>query len=149
MSRTRRRGLTIGELVIASGLLAMMVITMMVLFGQMLDATSKNALVSQGSFFAETVIEREVYQLARTGQIRDTYSQDWISFTDVANKTEFTYHVESRLAAPPASSPDMGNCYAIQVEVRWWQQAETQAQNRHGYGKMSLKRARIVYVPKT
>ena len=147
MTRSRRNGLTIGELVIASGLLAMMVVTVMVLFGQMLDATSKNALVSQGSFFAETVIEREVYNLARTGQASNFYNQDWISFTDVANKTEFTYHIESRLASVPANT-DMGNCYAIQVEVRWWQQAETQAQNRHGMGKMSLKRARIVYVPK-
>ena len=147
MRRSRRKGLTIGELVIASGLLAMMVVTVMVLFGQMLDATSKNALVSQGSFFAETVIEREIYRLAATQTALPTvYSQDWISFTDASNQTEFTYRIDSTPASVTANT-DMGSSYSIQVEVRWWQSAEGQAKNRQGYGKMYLKRSRIVYVP--
>jgi hypothetical protein len=146
--------MTVGELVVATGLLAMMVVTVMVLFGQMLDATSKNALLSQGSFFAETVIERELYDLARFHQnpnnaaaTRETYASDWISFTDDANQTEFSYRVDSS-PAPVTANTDMGVCYSIRVEVRWWQTNEGVAQNRHGMGKMYLKRSRIVYVPK-
>ena len=132
----------------------MMVVTVMVLFGQMLDATSKNALLSQGSFFAETVIERELYDLAKfhldpthAAVTRDNYSSDWISFTDDTNQTEFSYRVDSTPALI-TSNTDMGVCYSIRVEVRWWQSSQGQAQNRRGMGKMYLKRSRIVYVPK-
>ena len=154
MGPSAARALTIGELVVATGLLALMVVTVMVLFGQMLDATTKNALVSQGSFFAETVIEREVYALARyhrdpahQAAPRESYGGDWISFTDETNQTEFSYHVDSTPAGI-LTGTDMGFSYSIQVEVRWWQSAEGAAQNRKGYGKMHLQRSRIVYVPK-
>ena len=154
MRRAAARGLSIGELVVATGLLALMVVTVMVLFGQMLDATTKNALVSQGSFFAETVIEREIYDLARyhrdpahQATARDNYGGDWISFTDETNQTEFSYHVDSTPAGIMAGT-DMGFTYSIQVEVRWWQSADGAARNRQGFGKMHLKRSRIVYVPK-
>lgn len=146
----QRRGLTIGELVIATGLLALMVVTVMVLFGQMLESTTKNALMSQGSFFAEAVIEREIYRLADTaGAIAPaTYAQDWISVNDDTNQTRFLYRVEStRVDLIPGQ--DMGNSFAIEVEVRWWQDnMDGPAQNRRGYGKMYLKRSRVVYVPK-
>ncbi len=154
MKRGASRGLTIGELVVATGLLALMVVTVMVLFGQMLDATNKNALVSQGSFFAETVLEREIYALARYH--RDPTNPavdhslthfDWVSFSDDANQTEFSYRVDSRPALF-ISETDMGVSYSVEAEVRWWQSATGAAQNRRGMGKMHLKRSRIVYVPK-
>ncbi|MBX3172068.1 MAG: hypothetical protein KF760_31970 [Candidatus Eremiobacteraeota bacterium] len=154
MKRPAVRGLTIGELVVATGLLALMVVTVMVLFGQMLDATSKNALVSQGSFFAETVIEREIYALAKHHRDPDANplapndGSAWISFTDETNQTEFSYHVDSVPAHIVPGTDDMGLTYSIQVEVRWWQSKEGAARNRQGYGKMHLKRSRIVYVPK-
>lgn len=146
--------MTVGELVVATGLLAMMVVTVMVLFSQMLDATAKNALLSQGSFFAESVIEREIYELNKfhlnpgnAAINRENYSSDWISFNDDANQTEFSYRVDSRQAAVTTNT-DMGLCYAVQVEVRWWQSNQGEARNRYGMGKMYLKRSRIVYVPK-
>lgn len=154
MRRAAALGLTIGELVVATGLLSMMVVTVMVLFGQMLDATNKNALISQGSFFAETIIEREIYALAKYHQdpahhavARSNYDMDWISFTDESNQTEFSYHIDSD-PANIVSGTDMGFTYSIQVEVRWWQSSEGEARNRQGLGKMHLKRSRIVYVPK-
>ncbi len=154
MLRCKAQGLSIGELVVATGLLALMVVTVMVLFGQMLDATSKNALVSQGSFFAETVIEQEIYTLAKYHQDplhaaapRTNSGADWISFTDETNQTEFSYHVDS-IPAGIVAGIDMGFTYSIQVEVRWWQAASGEARNRQGFGKMHLKRSRIVYVPK-
>ena len=149
MTRAARQGLTIGELIIASGLLALMVVTVMVLFGQMLDSTTKNALVSQGTFFAETVIEREIYRLHDTSGtvVPAIYSQDWISVTDDANKTQFLYRVESSVADLGLSA-DMGHTFSIKVEVRWWSDdMNGEAQNRRGFGKMYLKRSRMVYVP--
>ncbi|ODT63767.1 hypothetical protein ABS71_13945 [bacterium SCN 62-11] len=146
--------MTIGELVVATGLLAMMVVTVMVLFGQMLDATSKNALISQGSFFAETVIEREIYSLAKHHRdpaappvVRAYADSDWISFTDETNQTEFSYRIDSGPASIVAGT-DMGYTYSIRVEVRWWQTKGGAARNRQGFGKMHLNRSRIVYVPK-
>lgn len=148
------RGMTVGELVVATGLLAMMVVTVIVLFGQMLDATAKNALLAQGSFFAESVIERELYDLSKfhlnpgnAAVNHGNTSSDWISFNDEANQTEFSYRVESS-PAQITSNTDMGVCYAVVVEVRWWQSSQGAARSRYGMGKMYLKRSRIVYVPK-
>jgi hypothetical protein len=148
MQGAARRGLSIGELVVATGLLALMVVTVMVLFGQMLNSTTKNALVAQGTFFAESVIEREIYRLQDTaGTTAITYSQDWISVTDEANKTQFLYRVEST-PVPEVGQPEMGGCYSINVEVRWWtEDMQGEAKTRHGFGKMYLKRSRLVYVP--
>ena len=138
---------------IASGLLAMMVVTVMVLFGQMLDSTTKNALMSQGTFFAETVVEQKIYALqenARLGvppDLNALYSQDWISVSDDANRTQFLYRVEAT-PVDMDNNTDMGNSYAIQVEVRWWtEEINGEAKNRQGFGKMYLKRCRVVYVP--
>lgn len=153
MKRAAVRGLTIGELVMATGLLALMVVTVLVLFGQMLDATNKNALVAQGSFFTETVIEREIYALARYHRdpslpavAHSLTGSDWISFTDEENQTEFSYRVDST----PVSfgGTEMGISYSVSAEVRWWQSSQGDAQTRHGMGKMYLKRSRIVYVSK-
>lgn len=146
MLRSHSRGLTIGELVIASGLLAMMVVTVMVFFGRMLESTTKSALVSQATFFAETIIEREMYQLQESaGSFVATYSHDWITHSDDTNKTKFVYRVES--TALDAGTP-MGQNYVIQVEVRWWtDDAHGESKNRLGYGKMHIKRSRVVYVP--
>lgn len=146
MSRSAPKGLTIGELVIATGLLAMMVVTVMVFFGRMLDSTTKSALVSQATFFAEAVIEREVYQLQDSaGSLTPVYLQDWISHTDEANKTKFVYRVES---IPLDAGTPMGRNYSILVEVRWWtDDAQGESKNRQGFGKMHIKRNRVIYVP--
>lgn len=148
-----KRAFSIGELVVATGLLAMMVVTMMVLFGQMLTTTTKNAMMSQGSFFADAVIEREITRLHSTHVTMGVpvYSSDWITFSDESNKTTFLYRLDSSdlslvtNAAPAEPLP--GTPFLVQVEVRWWQSDMNSAtQNRANYGKLYLKRNRVVYV---
>lgn len=140
-----RRGLSIGELVVATGLLALMLVTVMVLFGQMLESTTKNAMMSQGAFFADRVVEAEITRLKATSTTTNFNSQEWISSTDETNKTTYLYHVESE--ALPGASP-LGTSYAIRAEVRWWQGDVTSPEaTRKGYGKLSLKRSRVVYIP--
>jgi hypothetical protein len=129
---------------VATGLLALMLVTVMVLFGQMLESTTKNAMMSQGAFFADRVVEAEISRLKATNATGNFNSQEWISSTDETNKTTYLYHVESESLA---TSP-LGTSYAIRAEVRWWQGDVTSPEaTRKGYGKLSLKRSRVVYIP--
>ena len=52
--------MSIAELLVATGLLAIVLVTMMVLFGQLIKNTNKNALMSAGAFVADAVIEKQV-----------------------------------------------------------------------------------------
>ena len=140
-----RKGLSIGELVVATGLLALMLVTVMVLFGQMLESTTKNAMMAQGAFFADRVLESEISRLKDTHTPTSTTSQEWISSTDESNKTTYLYRVESE--AVSAGSP-LGTSYAVRAEIRWWQgDINAPDATRRGYGKLSIRRSRLVYIP--
>ena len=103
-----RLGLTIGELVIAIGLLAMALVTTMVLFGQILDVTSKNSLLAQGSYLADSLLEIEAKRLRdheRNSPVHEfpppgrqgtaANGTEGIPFRDEANKVDYVYKVES------------------------------------------------------
>lgn len=128
----------------ATGLLALMLVTVMVLFGQMLESTTKNAMMAQGAFFADRVLESEITRLKNSHAPNSTDSQEWISSTDESNKTTYLYRVESQ----EASVTTLGKSYAVRAEVRWWQgDLNSPDASRRGYGKLSLRRSRLVYIP--
>ena len=61
--------MSIAELLVATGLLAIVLVTVMVLFGQLIKNTNKNALMSAGAFVADAVIEKQV-------NLAEVYIQD-------------------------------------------------------------------------
>lgn len=124
-----------------------MTVTVMVLFGQMLESTTKNAMLSQGSFFAETVLERYSTAL-RKGTVLANSGSQWITFADPANQTIYNYQVDSHEipVAPAGPAGDaVGKAYSLTVEVNWWQEPGAN-RSRSRYGKLNLRRSRMVYV---
>mgnify|MGYP001294770217 CR=1 FL=1 len=169
-SRSRNTGLSIAELLVASALLAMVLVTVMTLFGQLLRNTQKNALLSAGSFFAEKVLTRDVtaarenfFNLSRAATSQKNrfvpfdlpgfsdasgnYSKEgegFISVADQTNKTKYLYRVE---ATKIDGDPDeQGQIWKVKAEVRWWQDSMSGAAvARAGSGNQSLTLERIVY----
>ncbi len=154
-----RTGLTIAELMVASGLLSIVLVTILALFFQLIRNSNKNALMSAGSFFADSVMERQVEQAKARMEIL-TDNRDDVFDTDLyplegsgmlsisANdpKTEYLYRVEvERLDQGLTADP--GQLWALEVEVRWWQEsASGEAEARAGMGRMDLTRGKIVYL---
>jgi hypothetical protein len=68
-----------------------------------------------------------------------------IQFRDEGNQTEYLYRVSSETLPPVHYETTQGKAYLVQVEVRWWQSDGGTQPTRRGYGKLYVKRNRVVY----
>ena len=173
MLTTRNRvGMSIAELLVASGLLAVVLVTVMVLFGQLIKNTNKNALVSAGTFMADAILEQQISsasrELDRQGNnatdafelvpgfsgSTPTYTLDnGIAYSnreaatfDPKRSTKFVYKLEAEhIDGFTAGGP--GQLWRVKVEVRWWQDSTAgTSEARAGTGKQNVERERIVYL---
>lgn len=148
--RLGRRGLTVGELMVASALLGMIMVTMMIMFGQMMATSSKNTMLAAGSYLADGILENQITKAKDSNPSFVSVpldSSQWVKTTDPNSQTEFLYRVEAeQIGGTPGGQP--GEVWYVQVEVAWWQSGgnvNSQAY-RAGYGKLNLKRGRVIYV---
>lgn len=165
-TRSRNAGLSIAELLVASALLAMVLVTVMTLFGQLLRNTQKNALLSAGSFFADGVMEKfiteaqlrvekhgtstagfDLPQFTRAGERYTLENGEGFLNIDQGDKpTRYLYRVEAEHLLGFAAA-EQGQLWKVTTEVRWWQDSTTGAsETRAGIGNLSVLRTRIVYL---
>ena len=155
--RHSAKGLSIGELVVATGLLAMMLVTLMVLFGRMLDSTTKGAMVSQATFLADRVIETEIYRVQ--AGLPPQVGAPFPSFPCPQQGSEFLYSQDETLRQEFVYSIDLdriddqttGSLYTVDVVVKWWlpgDQVRVAQENKRGMGRLSISRNRVVYLQK-
>lgn len=134
---------------IASALLGMIVVTLMIMFGQMVNASTKNRMMAAGSFFAEKVLAREINVAQESGRVPAftaiNNGSEWITTTDPNTGTEFLYRFDPEQIS---SYPGLGETWYVEVEVSWWQSGQQAGthQSRVGQGKLHLKRGRTVYI---
>jgi len=159
-------GLSIAEIMVACGLLGIVLVTVMTLFGQLIKNTTKNAQVSAGSFFADKVMETAIQQAQEvhgakfdnSGDAFDisgftggggTYVREGaeeLSIDSNQSKTEYLYRVEAE-HLDGFSTNDPGQLWKISVDVRWWQDSTAGAPAaRAGAGKLNVERSRVVYI---
>lgn len=156
LPRYNRFGLTIAELLVATGLLATVLVTIMTLFGQLLKNTNKNSLLSAGAFFADSVLEQQIgiaEQRLWTGtastqafQNPTVNGEGLLSTADdqLEKRTKYIYQLD----ATRVDNNSKGQWWRVQVEVRWWSDDMTGDAKRAGSGNLFLKRERMVYIPK-
>ena len=152
-------GLTIAELLVASGLLAVVLVTVMTLFAQLLRNTEKNSLLSAGAFFADSVLEQQIAQAEATLAAAPSNAtpaftelsvegEGFLSTTDNDNgrQTKFLYRVDvEQMTAGVSAEP--GQMWFVEVEVRWWSDAEAGPNPvRAGHGNLNFKRGRLAYI---
>lgn len=139
------RALTLAEVIVAIGILALLLISIIALFTQLMASTTKNNLVNLGTLYADRILEQSVknanpgdpaFSPLRTGE------ESVISHGD-ESVTTFAY----RLEANKLSGPDPGEQWMLKVEVQWWHNDPNDpAKSRAGFGKLSTKQQRLVYV---
>lgn len=159
-------GLSIAELLVASGLLAVVLVTVMTLFGQLLKNTNKNSMLTAGAFFADGIIEKftneaqirvqslgnAAYGFELPGFTRAGSSctlengEGYLNVERLDNATKYLYRLEAERLDGFAAA-DKGQLWKLTAEVRWWQADTTSPeQARSGMGNLSVERSRIVYL---
>ena len=140
--RTARiHGMTLAELILALGLLAIMVVCMTGLFSNLLGSATKGSHLTAGSFFArqrlEEVLRKDLYWPVPPAAAQGIYT------TDKDSQTTFFYRVMGTPIPPVAGQ--YRAAYWIDVEVWWW--SEAPGQNRSGQGKLYTSIGRMHYPP--
>lgn len=159
MLRSQRLGLTIAELMVATGLLTVVLVTVMTLFGQLLKNTNKNSLLSAGAFFGDAVMAQQIETakaVLRSAPNNSTpaFPEDPIegegrlAMTDGSenNATKFLYKVEAE-QLEGFTAAGQGQLWFVEVEVRWWTDDRTTPNpTRAGTGNLSIKRGQVTYL---
>ncbi len=126
----------------------MIVVTLMIMFGQMVAASTKNRMLEAGPFFAVKVLASEINLAEETDRapaFSNVTGSDLITTTDPNTGTEFLYQV---VPSQIGSATYPGETWYVEVKVSWWQsgQAAGTLQSRVGHGKLELTRGRVVYI---
>ena len=138
-------GLTVAEVVVAIGILGILLVSIISLFIQLMASNTKNNLVNLGTLYADRILEQTVrnpdpgdpaFPVYRSGQ------ESIVSHGDETTTT-FAYRLEST----KLSGPDPGEQWLVKLEVQWWHADPNDASRiQAGFGKLSTKQQRLVYV---
>lgn len=144
-SRGGQRALSIAELVMAIGLLALMLLSCIQLFTQLLASNGKNRGDLAAITFATHVLEAVVEGgSATTGSgVQAAYA------TDPNSAVQYYYEV-TRQPLPHDNQPATGiytGGYQLRVQV-WWN-SDSAAQLKPGVGLLSATVSRFVYTRET
>lgn len=154
LKRVYDNGLTIAELLVATGLLGVVLVTVMTLFGQLLHNTNKNSMLSAGAFFADSVLDQQIgaaqERLLAGSDVFDpafdptiVEGEETLATSDEELQTKYIY----RLVAEEMEIQSSGQMWFVEVEVRWWNDDLEGDSARAGMGNLSIKRGRLVYLP--
>ena len=156
----KRRGLTMGEMVVAVGLLGILVVFVALLFTRLLAASTKGSHQTVGMLFAQRRIDAaqrggppnwgtaQPLPEDADGDFRETTSgEEGVYFQDDQSQTSFYY----RFTADRIKADAMGSLYRLSVDVVWWPStADVASKARrsdvgHGTGNKSVTLSRVFY----
>lgn len=144
----RNRGVTLAEIVVAIGLLAVASITLIGLFSKLLSTGGKSVHHAVATRLADRVLTRALREGPPnwgTGGTMNGVARLQTHRASVA--TEFEYRVT---VSPPHEVRDgraqQGALYEVEVEVSWWTQATDGNKGRRGQGQLSVTVERLHYV---
>ena len=147
-----RRGFNLIEVMFASGIAALGLLTLLGALLSVHRASLKSALGESAQALCDQMLERTVREVARRDN--DPFwslasGQTWKEGSSTEGTTEFHYQVKATevldtLTAAPlgvATGATDNTVRRIDVSVWWWGE---QAANRHGYGKLQVSACRLV-----
>jgi hypothetical protein len=140
----KSRGLTLGEVIVAIGVFAAMTLTLLALFTQLMNFTTKNNLLNFGTLYADRLLEQTIRSRNSTGPAFSASREGEESVVTQGDDkvTKFVYRVE----AEKLEDADPGERWLLTVKVEWWQDAPGGEAVRTGFGKLSTQNQRLVYV---
>lgn len=127
------------ELVLALGLLATILISVVGLFMSLLSSSTKTSNLTVGQYFAQQKLEEAVL----TGYLTDSGSDNEIYSMDATRKTHFAYRVQSTAISGYHNDQGYRGGYYVQVSVYWWNGELNEA--RAGQGLLYTSLGRFCY----
>jgi hypothetical protein len=144
--KTRIPGLTLSEIMISISLLALMLVTTITLFAQLLASTTKNGYLDAASVYADRLLEQAVSAPSSSSPafLSSTTGEDLILVEGDTQPTKFVYRIE---ATEIGDGSDGGERWLLDVEVRWWtDDIDSTNTSRPGYGELKTSQSRLVYI---
>lgn len=144
--RSKNRGLSVAEILIATAVLAVLLVAVLGLFAQLLASTTKNNHLQTGTYFADRVLNQAIRQARPTAPAFDPFveGQEGIYTHDQAAATIFYHHLRATRLTP-VEVP--GESWYLEVEVSWWQaDVSDPTRARPGSGKLFTRQGRMVYL---
>lgn len=139
----RWRGLSLLELLVALGLLAVLFVTLSTLLLTLLQASSKNVNGSAGLAVAEKTLD----ECIRLGTYWPVPNEQALGIYTLDNKSQTKFW--SRISTVPVianSGLQMSGGYYVEVEVWWWaEQGAASGTRRDGQGATHCKLGRFHY----
>lgn len=132
-------GLTMAELVLALGLLAVILVSLVGLFTTLLGSSSKSTNMTVGHYFAVQKLEEAILNgnFVDGGEDREIYSMD------AGHKMRFAYKVRSTAINGYAGDYGYRGGQYVQVSVYWWNGDINEA--RAGQGLLYTSVGRFCY----
>ncbi len=121
-----------------------MLVTTLLLFTQLLASTTKNGHLETASVLADRVLEQASLNPASSSPAYPTVFQgeDEIMVEGEEKPTRFLYQLEATQVGDVSSG---GERWFLEVQVSWWSN-DVKAASRAGYGNLSTRQSRLVYV---
>lgn len=139
--KDRLRGLTVLEFLVAMAILALVVLFVGALFGQLLAASAKTSDLTVGAALAQKRLDEIVADgsyVVSGGPVQElVYTQD----SDT--QTTFVEQVTTTPIYLPAPSTEP--LFHVRVDVWWWENSPQAT--RRGMGKLSTSISRVVEAP--
>lgn len=126
------------EILVSLAVLATLSLVVVALFTKLLASSVKNQDQISANILAQGLLEQAVRKGPNgKGKYSLPDQSTVLSSNDQSSRTEFSYDVTSRQIS---SASAMGTLYEVTVSVKWWDDL------RQGYGNLSTKASRTVYV---
>ncbi|MBI3928889.1 MAG: hypothetical protein HY319_25330 [Armatimonadetes bacterium] len=142
----RHRALTLAEVIMALGILALISLSIIGFFSKILTASAKSADLSAGRTLARQILDRAVREGPPNWGTRGALAgSEEIHSHDTANRLRYLYTVTPTLLTTPASDYPMGGAYNVQVVVYWWPDAADSTGSRREVGRLWTRLNQVVY----
>jgi hypothetical protein len=130
---------------VAIALLALLIVTTLTLFAQLLASTTKSGYLDVANLYADQLLEQissnpnsssPAFPALRTGEKEFLVQGD-------QSPTKFVYRID---ATQIDAGTSVGERWFVEVEVRWWtDDTESTETARAGYGELRTVQNRMVY----
>ncbi len=142
-----RRGFSLIEVMFASGVAAIGLLTLLGALLSVKRASLKTAESERAAALADQIVERTVREVARRDKEAFWAGGDDATWT-AGQEGDFRYEVTSRQilarngsALGFSTGASDNNLRRIYVKVWWW---SAQASSRHGYGQLQVSTSRLI-----
>jgi prepilin-type N-terminal cleavage/methylation domain-containing protein len=142
----RKRGLTLSEIIVALGVMAVVSLTVIGLFSKLLISTQKSSQVVTADLLCKAILEEAVREGPPNWGVGGDFSVNGgkaTLYTSEEKKTGYNYQVQPNRVH---TDDKMGELWEVTVNVSWWGDRVDTTRTRQGMGRLSRELTRIVYI---